>query len=112
MLDKRFFLRTGLVLALTLAMLGGLDDVALADSDHDVARKAVKAGEILPLSAVVERVERDLPGQIMEVELERKSGVWIYEIKLLRRGGALVKLKVDARDGRVLGIEERGDRRR
>ena len=71
-------------------------------SDHDRARRAMEAGEILPLKVVLERVERDTPGKVMEVELERKQDRWVYEIKLLRPGGLLVKLRVDASDGTVL----------
>ncbi|WP_422900634.1 PepSY domain-containing protein [Propionivibrio sp.] len=70
--------------------------------DHDRARQALEAGEILPLKTVLEKVGRDTPGQVMEVELERDKGRWVYEIKLLRPGGSLVKLKVDARDGAVI----------
>lgn len=94
------------------ALLVGVPVGVEAQSDHELARKAVAAGEMLPLKRIVERVEQDHPGQILEVELERKSGVWLYEIKLLRKSGALVKLKVDARDGKVLGIEDKRDRRR
>lgn len=75
--------------------------------DHDRARQALEAGEVLPLRAILERVERDNPGQVMEVELERKDGRWIYEIKLLRTSGSLVKLKVDARDGTLLETKGR-----
>ena len=73
-----------------------------ADSDHDRARQALEAGEILPLKTVLERLARDTPGQVMEVELERSGERWIYEIKLLQPGGALIKLKVDARDATVI----------
>ena len=97
---------------LTLAMLGMGLGQARGEGDHDRARKAVAAGEVLPLRVIVERVERDYPGQIMAVELEREGAAWIYEIKLLRKGGALVKLKIDARDGTLLGIKERDDKRR
>ena len=34
-----------------------------ADSDHDRARQALEAGEILPLKTVLERLARDTPGQ-------------------------------------------------
>ena len=77
--------------------------------DHDRARQALEAGEVLPLRTIIERVERDYPGQIVEVELERDDGRWQYEIKLLQRGGSLLKLKVDARDGSVLGVKGRSD---
>ena len=75
---------------------------ARADSDHDRARQALEAGEILPLRTVLDKLARDVPGQVMEVELERSSERWIYEIKLLQAGGALIKLKVDARDATVI----------
>ena len=74
---------------------------------YDRARQALEAGEVLPLRAIIERVERSYPGQVLEVELERDGGRWIYEIKTLRSGGALVKLKVDARDGSILAARER-----
>jgi uncharacterized membrane protein YkoI len=75
--------------------------------DHDRARQALEAGEVLPLRTILERVERQHPGQVLEVELERRDGRWLYEIKLLRPGGTLSKLKVDAADGRVLEHRQR-----
>lgn len=80
--------------------------------DHDRARQALQAGEVLPLLSILRRVEQDYPGQIMEVELEQEDNRWIYEIKVLRRGGALVKLEIDARSGVVLGTRERKEKSR
>lgn len=80
--------------------------------DHDRARQAVEAGEVLPLRTILERVERAYPGQVIDVELERESEYkdgperWAYKIKLLRSGGNLIKLKVDARDGSIIGKKE------
>ncbi len=78
--------------------------IALAGGqrDHDRARAALRAGEVLPLSTILERVAKEQPGQVLEVELERDHDRWIYELKLIESSGALVKLKVDARDGAVL----------
>lgn len=77
-----------------------------ADTDHDRARRALEAGEILPLATLLQRVERDHAGQVLDVELDREkdgpSARWIYKIKLLRPGGALVKLKIDGRDGSLI----------
>jgi len=83
---------------------------ARADSDQDRARAAVMAGQVLPLKDVLERLERDHPGQVLAVELEREHGRWIYELKLLQPDGGLLKLDVDARDGTVL--KRRQERRR
>ena len=88
-------------------LLSGANLSAGGEGDHDRARQAVEAGEVLPLHTIMQRVERDYPGQVIEVELERHQRRWIYEIKLLRSGGALVKIKVDARDGSVIGVKGR-----
>ena len=92
--------------ALLLA-LGSSAGMAENERDHDRARQALEAGEVLPLRTILERVEREYPGQVLDVELEREheNGLerWVYRIKLLRSGGSLIKLKVDARDGSVIG---------
>lgn len=77
------------------------------EHDHDRARRAVERGEVMPLQRILDNVERDHPGQVIEVELEQEKGRWIYEIKVLKTGGALVKLEIDARDGVVLRDRER-----
>ena len=100
-------LLSGLIAAALLAWV----DIGLAGDghggDHERARQALEAGEVLPLRTIIERVERDYPGQVIEVELEREHGRWEYDIKLLRSGGSLVKLRIDARDGRILGVKGR-----
>ncbi|MBV6271908.1 PepSY domain-containing protein [Alcaligenaceae bacterium CGII-47] len=80
------------------------------ESDQDQARQALAAGEVMPLRTVLEQVQRDYPGQIMKVEFERDDSRWIYEIKLLRPAGSLIKLKIDARDGSLLEVKGREER--
>lgn len=77
--------------------------------DHDRARAALQAGEILPLPSVLERVARSHPGDVLEVELERGHEGWKYELKVLQRGGGVIKLELDARTGEVL--RHRNERR-
>lgn len=100
-----------LALPLSLALLAAGGMTHAGEEDHERARKALEAGEVLPLKTILERVERAYPGQVMDVELERehegRRERWIYKVKVLRTGGALVKLKVDARDGTVLGSKSR-----
>lgn len=83
--------------------------VARRDGDHDRARAAVQAGEVLPLPAVLEQLRRSHPGQVLEVELERDDGRWRYEVKLLQADGQLRKLVLDARSGAVLAERRRGE---
>lgn len=105
-MKSRFFLT---VFALAISVFVVLPSAGLASDrdDHERARRALEAGEVLPLRTVLERVERDYPGQIIEVELERDDGMWFYEVKLIRSGGAVIELKLDARDGAVHRIKGR-----
>jgi uncharacterized membrane protein YkoI len=75
--------------------------------DHDRARAALQAGEVLPLQKVLERVQRQHPGEVLEVELEHEDGRWVYELKLLQSGGRLLRLDVDARTAEVLRSRSR-----
>jgi hypothetical protein len=97
-------------ITLLLALMGSLaisPGLLARGGDHDRARDALEAGEILPLRTIIEKLERDYPGQIIEVELDHEHDQWVYEITLLRDNGALVKLKLDAGDGTLLGIKGR-----
>lgn len=76
-------------------------------SDQDRARAALQAGEVLSLRTILERIERDQPGQVIEAELERKGGRWIYELKLVQTGRQLIKLEIDASSGEILRRDER-----
>ena len=101
-------LRSRLAPGLLIGLLLGLSPpAAWARPDHDQARAAVQAGEVLPLRTLLERLEKSHPGQVLEVELERDDGRWVYELKLLQAGGLLVKLKLDARSGDLLSTRAR-----
>lgn len=77
--------------------------------DHERARAAVEAGEVLPLPALLARLQRTHPGQVLELELERDDGRWVYEVKLLQADGRLLKLDLDAATGAVLEARRRKD---
>jgi uncharacterized membrane protein YkoI len=101
-----------------VVVLSGLLWVGLAfprawagDDDHERARAAVQAGEVLPLPTVLERLKRSHPGQVLELELERDDGRWIYEVRLLQADGQLLKLELDARTAEVLEVRRKGERK-
>jgi len=75
--------------------------------DHERAHAAVRAGEVLPLPTLLERLQRTHPGQVLELELDREDGRWIYEIKLLQANGQLLRLEVDAGTGQVLEVRRK-----
>jgi uncharacterized membrane protein YkoI len=78
--------------------------------DHDRARAAVQAGEVMPLPDVLARLQGSHPGQVLELELEREDGRWIYEVKLLQGDGRLLRLELDARTAQVLRERRKGGR--
>ena len=107
-------LQTALGLLLAAVLCLPAVSQARERDDHERARQAVASGQILPLKAILARVEREAPGEVLEVELEQQdSGAWVYELKVLQAGGVLTKLKLDARTGAVLKSRSRGrDRER
>jgi len=44
---------------------------------------------------------------VLDVEFEQQKGVWIYELKILKAGGRLQKLKIDAKTGEIISNRER-----
>ena len=62
----------------------------------------------LPLQEVLDRVQAEFIGSAVEVELNDDDGRWIYKVKLLAPGGAIVRLEYDARDARLLRAKGRG----
>ena len=99
-----------------LFVFSSIQGPVLASSDHDLARQALEAGEILPLDKILASVTLKHPGQVLEVELEqdRYQGkkIWIYEIKSVTKDGRLMKLEVDAKTGEVLQARSRGGDRK
>lgn len=73
-----------------------------SERDHERALQAMEAGEIKALSDILVSISKETPGRVLEVELERERGQWIYEIKLIQDTGLIMKLEVDARSGQVL----------
>lgn len=96
--------------AMCLSALGLSAAWAGDERDHERARSAVQAGEVLPLPTLLEKLRRTHPGQVLELELERDDGRWIYEVKLLQANGQLLKLELDAGTGQVLKIKRKQDR--
>lgn len=88
---------------LALWLLGASPGLRADDhGSHELARQALEQGKVLPLRAVLEKIERDYRGQALKVEFEQDDGRFLYKIRLLQSDGRVVKLKVDAVDGKVL----------
>ena len=69
--------------------------------DQDAAYHAMQQGEILPLNVILSRV-RVRNGRFIGADLD-PSGT-VYHLTFMGAGGNVVRLHVDARTGRALGI--------
>lgn len=97
------------VLCATALIFGGR--LARADGDHDRARQALQAGEVLPLATILAHVEREHAGKVLDVELDRDKddGVvhWVYNVKVLTPNGTRLKLRMDAKSGELITVKRR-----
>jgi uncharacterized membrane protein YkoI len=78
-----------------------------ADDDRAALREAVRSGQLVPLTQLIDWVQTRYFGEIIEVELERDDGFWVYEIELLAPTGAKIEFEFDARTGDLLEVEGR-----
>ena len=69
--------------------------------DQDEARAAVESGAILPLETILARLKGRLPGEIVNVKLERERGIWLYEFRVVEPQGRVREIAVDAATGAV-----------
>lgn len=78
------------------------------DRDDQVEALALlQRGEILPLGKVLPIVQQNVPGDVIEVELDHDDDHgWEYEIKVLTANGRVREVKLDARTGMVRKIED------
>jgi len=70
------------------------------------ARRLAEQGKILPLGEIVSAVRANVPGDHLETELEYDDGRLVYEFKILRAGGRIQEVEVDAATGRIIKIED------
>lgn len=88
--------------SMTAAALLGAAVVAADPPDHDRARAALLRGEVRPMSEILAAVAVAVPGDVVEVELEREHGRWVYELKIIATNGRLLEVLVDAATGRPI----------
>ncbi len=104
--------RTLLSGAMALVGLAAAPAAAQERRDHERARAALEAGQIRPLSELLSEVERRFRGRVIEADLDRDDGQWLYEFKILPPNGRLFRVEVDAATGQLVRtfgpVQERG----
>lgn len=91
-----------LIVSASFPAAAGADDSERRRRDHDSALQALTRGEIAPLEVVLAAVKREIPGEVVGVELERRQAEWIYMFKIISPDGRILRVVADARTGKVL----------
>lgn len=78
-----------------------------ANAEESLAkiRKLVESGEILPVENIVTSAKAIKRGQVLEIELERKKSVYIYEVEILDNQDQVWELKFNAKTGKLIKLE-------
>ncbi|HKQ25998.1 MAG TPA: PepSY domain-containing protein [Burkholderiales bacterium] len=90
---------------LGILMLATATVPAVADDDHVNARKLRESGEIMPLEKIIERARAEKPGEVLETELDRKNGGYVYEVEIVDDAGQVWEIKLDAKTGKLIKVE-------
>ena len=52
---------------------------------------------------------REVPGHVVEEELDRERGRWVYELEIRADDGRLFEIEIDGDSGAIASIEEDDD---
>ncbi|WP_136066166.1 PepSY domain-containing protein [Modicisalibacter radicis] len=91
--------------ALSLVALLGLPLAAPADDDWRQLHDEVRQGRLVSLPSVLDWLQANYLGQVLEVELERDDDATRYEIEMIGPQGQLVEFEFDAASGELLEID-------
>ena len=82
------------------------DMIIVADLSGTEIRQLREAGNIMPLETIIQRVQAEYPGRIIEIELEEENNNYIYELELVDDDSMVWAIEVDAATGRILQREQ------
>jgi uncharacterized membrane protein YkoI len=90
-----------------MTMLTLLSSVSMGwAGDHERARALLEQGKILSLTEIMKQADSQVPGKILEVELEEKGDMVVYEVEFLSEHGVVMEMLIDARTGRLISVKE------
>jgi uncharacterized membrane protein YkoI len=119
MIDRMKAARPAALIGLAVAAMLGVTATAFAGDSQDkrtkeqrraeeaqAIRAAVQRGEVIPLPRILALAQAKVQGQVLEVELEHENARLLYEIKILAGNGRVRELRLDARTGALIKLED------
>ena len=95
------------VFAVAATLFAGVSAASLvvAWPDREPSVKLAQSDNLQPLPAIMARVEREVPGRVVDVQLDQSRAPWRYRFKVLTEAGNVVSVVADAETGRILSIK-------
>jgi uncharacterized membrane protein YkoI len=78
------------------------DDESNEHENADEVYKGIQSGEILPLRDILTAVRKNVEGDVIETNFERRGDVPVYEIYILDKDGNRIELYINAHTGAML----------
>lgn len=98
-------------LMMATAMAGAAAFATFPARADDVRQSEVRqlreSGQIMSMEDILGRARQAQPGTVVEVELDREDGRYVYEVKVIDERNRVHKLELDAGNGEVLRRKER-----
>jgi len=89
-------LSTALLMPLSAVFADGVDRV----------RELRDTQSIRPLTHILQGIEHQYPGTLLDVELEEEDNKLIYEIDILGRDQVVHHIEVNARSGAIVAVDK------
>lgn len=86
-----------------LILTGGLVGVAVADTK---SKQEITEAPPVSMIKAIEIANTEVPGIVLEAELENEDGTQIYEIEIVNADGTEMEIEINAESGEVLLVEE------
>ncbi len=85
---------------------GERGDEVEEDAGGEAIRDAVSKGDAEPLSGILAEISRQYPGEVVRIRLKGKDEDLHYRIRILQADGRRIEIHVDARNGRILEVDD------
>lgn len=80
--------------------------VSIAADTPAAAQPTPQPSGLLSVAAVLAIARGQVPGEIIDLDLDDDDGLVTYEVEVLTPAGRKIEIRIDAREGTVLEVEE------
>jgi len=101
----------GIITAGVVGLLFALGSNAWADDKEGKITDLVKDATVM-IDQAIKTASENVPGTVVEAELEKKHGKTIWEVEVLGADGNVTEVHIDAGTGAVIDTEAKKDEKK